>query len=73
MVGIQAWRSCLDNGAPYEIPDFRRESVRVEYEDDSWSPWPEHGGPGQPPPSINGYNPPSEKAIAYAREVWDEL
>ena len=24
MVGIQAWRSCLDNGTPYEIPDFRQ-------------------------------------------------
>ena len=73
MVGIQAWRSCLENGAPYEIPNFRRESVRVEYEDDNWSPWPEHQGPGQPPPSINGYNPPSDEAAAYAREVWNEM
>ena len=63
MVGIQAWRSCLDNGAPYEIPDFRQESVRAEYEEDNWSPWPEHQGPGQPPPSISGLNPPSEEAI----------
>ena len=73
MVGIQAWRSCLDNGAPYEIPDFRKEAVRKGYEDDNWSPWPEHQSPGQPPPSINGFNPPSEEAIAYAREVWDEM
>ena len=73
MVGIQAWRSCLDNGAPYEIPDFRQESVRVKYEDDNWSPWPQDQGPGQPPPSINGYNLPNDDAIAYAREVWDEM
>ena len=51
MVGIQAWRSCLDNGAPYEIPDFRQESVRVRSTRTiHWSPWPEHQGPGQPPP-----------------------
>ena len=30
MVGIQAWRSCLENGTPYEVPDFRKESVRKE-------------------------------------------
>ena len=73
MAGIQAWRSCLDNGAPYEIPDFRRESVREGYEDDNWSPWPQDQGPGQPPPSVNGFNPPSEEAVAFAREVWDEM
>ena len=28
LIAIQAWRSCLDNGAPYEIPDFRDESVQ---------------------------------------------
>ena len=73
MVGIQGWRSCLANGVSYEIPDFRQESVRKDYEDDHWSPWPEHRGPGQPLPSINGYNPPSDEAVAYAREVWDEM
>ena len=52
---------------------FGKESVRKEYEDDNWSPWPEHQGPGQPPPSINGFNPPSEDAVAYARGVWNEM
>jgi hypothetical protein len=73
MVGIQAWRSCLENGAPFEIPDFREESVRKAYENDYWSPWPEHREPGQPPPSVKGFNPPGEVAIAYAHKVWKEM
>ncbi|MCZ6676546.1 MAG: Gfo/Idh/MocA family oxidoreductase [Candidatus Poribacteria bacterium] len=73
MVAIQGWRSCLANGAPFEIPDLRQESVRKQYEDDNWSPWPEHRGRQQPPPSIEGLNPPSEEAIAYARQVWKEM
>ena len=49
LVGIQGWRSCLANGTPFEIPDFRRESVRAKYENDDWSPMPEDRRPGQPP------------------------
>ena len=30
LAGIQGYRSALDNGAPYEIPDFRSESDRKE-------------------------------------------
>ncbi len=73
MVAIQGWRSCLANGAPFEIPDFHKESVRKKYENDHWSPWPEDRGPGQPPPSIKGFNEPSKKAIANARKVWRKM
>jgi len=73
MVGIQAWRSCLNNGAPFEIPDFHKESLRTKYQDDNWSPWPEDSAPGQPPPSIKGWLKPSDEAIAYARQVWKEI
>ncbi|MDD7595295.1 MAG: hypothetical protein PUJ71_07205 [Clostridiales bacterium] len=37
--GILGWRSCLENGRMYEIPDFRREEDRVKYENDTASPF----------------------------------
>jgi len=73
MVGIQAWRSCLNNGEPYEIPDFHDEAIRKKYENDNWSPWPEDNAPGQPPSSIKGLIIPSEEGISYARKVWKEM
>lgn len=73
LVGIQAWRSCLTDGAPVAIPDFRNETVRCQYEDDHWSPFPEDRQPGQPWPSIRGEITPTPEGIAYAREVWGEM
>ena len=73
LVAPQAWRSCLDNGAPFEIPDFRDEKVRTQYENDDFSPFPEDKKPGQPLPSIKGEVHPTEEAIAYARKIWDEM
>jgi len=72
-VGILAWKSALEDGRPFEVPDFSNEASRRAYEDDHWSPWPEHAGPGQPPPSILGTPTPSPEAIAFAREVWKEI
>jgi predicted dehydrogenase len=73
VVGIVGWKSALDNGAPYEVPDFRNEAVRQQHENDDWSPWPEDRRPGQPPSSIRGEIKPSEAAIALARQTWAEL
>jgi predicted dehydrogenase len=72
LAGIQGWRSCLANGAPMIIPDFRKESVRRQYEDDNWSPFPEDRAPGQPPSSILGIIPLPAKSLALARKVWRE-
>ena len=72
-VGILAWKSALEDGRPYDVPDFRDETDRKPYEDDHWSPWPEHQGPGQPPPSILGRLGPSSRGIASAQAVWDEM
>jgi len=72
-VGILAWKSALEAGRPYEVPDFRKESSRKKYENDRWSPWPQHAGPGQPPPSILGLPKPSRKGLALARKVWAEI
>lgn len=73
LISIQAWRSCLDNGSPYEIPDFRNESVRAKYENDDWSPFPEDRKPGQPLPSIKGEVEFTPEQYAAARKVWDEM
>ncbi len=69
-VGILAWKSALEEGVPREVPDFSDESSRAQYADDHWSPWPEHAGPGQPPPSILGQRQPGPEEIARARQVW---
>jgi predicted dehydrogenase len=69
-VGILGWRSCLNNGQPSTIPDFRKESVRKQFEKDNWSPFSEDAGPGQPPPSILGLVKPSPEAVRHARKVW---
>lgn len=73
MVGIQSYRSALENGTPFEIPDFHKEALRRKYQDDIWSPFPEDRAPGQPFPSIKGDLKPGRKAVASARKVWKEM
>ncbi len=72
-VGILAWKSALQDGAPFDLPDFRVEASRAPYEHDHWSPWPDRAGPGQPPPSILGWPEPDPAGLARAREVWAEM
>ena len=72
-VGILAWKSALQDGAPFEMPDFKDEASRSRFENDHWSPWPESAGPGQPPPSILGRNDPDPDAIACTRKIWQEI
>lgn len=38
-VAILGHRSMLENGVPYDIPDFRNEEDRVKYENDTLSPF----------------------------------
>ncbi|HOS42317.1 MAG TPA: Gfo/Idh/MocA family oxidoreductase [Armatimonadota bacterium] len=72
-VGILAWKSALEDGAPFAMPDFRDDAARSAYEHDHWSPWPQHAGPGQPPPSILGFIEPTAEGMAAARKVWAEI
>jgi len=53
--GILGYRSALGGNVSLEVPDFRKEKIRKQYENDNWSPDPkdEHL-PGQPSPSILG-------------------
>jgi hypothetical protein len=71
-VGILAWRSALADGAPFDVPDFRDETARKTFENDHWSPFPSHTGPGQAPPSILGTPEPTPEAIEFAEEVWSK-
>ncbi len=72
-VGILAWKSALEDGRPFDMPDFSDENSRKTYEDDHWSPWPEDAGPGQPPPSILGHVEPVPQGMENARRVWKEI
>ena len=69
-VGILGWRSCLEEGRSFRIPDFSKEAERQAFADDHWSPFPEDAGPGQPPPSIRGIVAPAPKVLAHARRLW---
>jgi hypothetical protein len=69
-VGILAWKSSLDEGRPYPVPDFRNEASRRQVENDHWSPWPQDTGPGQPPPSVRGFVQPTAESVAFGKEIW---
>ncbi len=44
--GIMAWRSVLDNGNGYDVPDFRDKAVRDRYRNDFLTPFPKADGTG---------------------------
>ena len=53
--GILGYRSALGGNVCLEVPDFRKEEIRKQYENDNWSPDPKDKHlPGQPSPSILG-------------------
>ncbi len=70
IVGIQAWRSALNDSGTEVIPDFRKESVRRKYVKDDWSPDPNRCKPGNPPPSIEGFREIQPEALKYAKKIW---
>lgn len=45
-VGILGWRSCLNDGKPYRIPDFSKEEERKIWENDDLTPFPDENGQG---------------------------
>ncbi|PCJ54730.1 MAG: hypothetical protein COA79_21440 [Planctomycetota bacterium] len=73
LCAIQGWRSALENGAPYPIPDFRKESVRKKHANDHWSPRID-GTPKkyQAPTSVLGKIKTSKKAMAFSQNNWDK-
>ncbi len=73
IVGIQAYRSALADGATIDVPDLRKESVRKQYEKDNWLPDPAQWTPDQPWSSVDGKKTPSAAAVNYARKVWKKI
>ncbi len=43
-VGILAWRSCLENGKVYQIPDFKDKAQRDAWRNDDLTPFPDENG-----------------------------
>jgi hypothetical protein len=68
-VGILAWRSALNNGIPFKIPDFKNEAERKNYENDSLSPFPDKNGSVTLPCAIKPYKP-DDDDIKAAEKVW---
>ncbi|MBQ4606194.1 MAG: Gfo/Idh/MocA family oxidoreductase [Clostridia bacterium] len=44
--GILAWYSALEDGKPFDIPDFRDRAERAKYADDFRTPFPDENGEG---------------------------
>ena len=64
--GILGFRSACEGNVPLVVPDFRREEVRVRYQDDHWSPDPGDAGPALPQsPSAHG-------PVEISPEVYEE-
>ena len=72
LVGIQAYRSALNNSTRLEIPDLRDEKARSVFENDHWRPGPDPvtRQPGDPAPSVLGDIEPPAAGRRYAEEVW---
>ncbi|MGN1478514.1 MAG: hypothetical protein ACI4XH_02005, partial [Acutalibacteraceae bacterium] len=51
-VGILAWRSCLENGKEYIIPDFKNKEERDAYRNDDLSPFADENGKANYPCTI---------------------
>lgn len=54
--GILGWRSCLEGGRPYRIPDFRNEEDRKLYENDTATPFVKADGTVDVPSSLEPEN-----------------
>ena len=73
-VAILANRSMLEGGRPYDIPDFRLEECRKEYENDRLSPF--YGSDGTKPTipccSHPDFAPTEEQVAKFKKEVMGE-
>ena len=73
VVGILAWKSVLDDGNSYAVPDFTREESRQAYEDDHWRPM-DLDDPSAPPICSRGKQRDLiPESLREAREVWERM
>ena len=71
-VGILGWRSVLEGGKTFEIPDFRTEEARKLYENDTVSPFPKADGSVDIPCCKKEYHPTDEDR-ATAEAIWKKF
>lgn len=72
-VGIQAWRSALNDSNTFEIPDFRKEANRRKYAKDDWTADPDRRKPGQPPSNLDGITECNPAALKRAAKQWKKM
>lgn len=71
-VAILGWRSVLENGKTFEIPDFKKEEDRKKYENDTLSPFPKADGSVDIPCCKKEYIP-TEEDKATALAIWKKF
>ncbi len=71
-VGILGWRSVLEGGKTFAIPDFRTEEARAMYENDTASPYPGADGKADIPCCKKEYIPTPEDR-ATAERIWKKF
>jgi predicted dehydrogenase len=73
VIGILAWKSVLDNGNSYAVPDFGSEASRCAYENDHWRPM-DLDDPNAPPISSRGkVREVIPEHLEEARRIWREM
>jgi len=73
VVGILAWKSVLDNGNSYAVPDFTSEESRRVYENDHWRPM-DLDDPNAPPIASSGKKRDViPESLDRAREIWRRM
>lgn len=72
VIGILAWKSVLNNGASYAVPDFTSEKSRRECENDRWRPM-DLDDPNAPPVGSRGKRDVIPASLKEARKIWKGL
>jgi predicted dehydrogenase len=68
LVGIQGWRSALDDANAKPVPDFKKKRVRDAYREDDFRPDPSR--PDSPPVNLCGTLKPAPEGVRYAKKIW---
>jgi predicted dehydrogenase len=69
LVGVLAWKSVLDNGNSYAVPDFTREKSRKACQDDHWAPM-DLTNPDAPPIGSRGKREVIPASLKEAKKIW---
>ena len=71
-VGILGWKSVLENGAPFAMPDFKDEAARKPFENDHWSSF-NLDDPNHPPFASRGEPEINPAGLELAQKAWKKM